>query len=205
MKESREALRRRLAYEAARLMADQRLPDPGAACRKAAQRLGCGNTRIWPSREEVEEALRAQQRLFRGDQQRRAVEALRHRALEAMEALAEFRPRLVGPVLDGTADVHSAIELHLFADDPGAVARHLAGLGIPWRDGDKRLRYGRREHRSAPVFRFLAGETPVELVVLTTLGLRQRPLAPGVERPMERAGPEHVRRLIAEGTPAWPE
>ena len=203
MKESREALRRRLAYEAARIMADQRLPDPRAACRKAAERLGCGNARLWPGREEVEEALRAQQRLFRGDQQRRAVASLRRRALEAMETLAEFRPRLVGPVLDGTADVHSPVELHLFADDPAAVAQRLAELGIPWRDGDKRLRYGRGEHRSAPAFRFLAGDTPVELVVLDPQGLRERPLAPGLERPMERASRDRLRRLIDEEAPAW--
>jgi hypothetical protein len=205
MKESREALRRRLAYEAARIMADQRLPDPGAACRKAAQRLGCGGTRHWPSRDEVEEALRAQQRLFRGEHQRRALEHLRHRALEAMEVLSEFRPRLVGPVLDGTADVHSPIELHLFCDDPGAVAQRLTDLGISWRDGDKRLRYGRGEHRLAPVFRFQAGETPMELVVMSTQGLRQRPLAPGAERPMERASRDHLRRLIAEEASGWPE
>jgi hypothetical protein len=201
MKESSEALRRRLAYEAARIMADQRLPDARSACRKAAQRLRCGNPRSWPSREEVEEALRAQQRLFRGVEQRSALDALRSKALDAMEALAQFRPRVVGPVLEGTADEHSPIELHLFAEDPGLVAHRLNELGIPWRDGEKRLRFGRGDRRPAPIFRFLAGDTPVELVVLGVHGLRERPLAPGVERPMERAGTERLRRLLAEETP----
>jgi hypothetical protein len=37
--------------------------------------------------------------------------------------------------------------------------------------------------------------------VLGVHGLRERPLAPGVERPMERAGTERLRRLLAEETP----
>ena len=37
-------------------------------------------------------------------------------------SLSPFSPRLVGPVLNGTADHNSAINLHLFADSAEAVA-----------------------------------------------------------------------------------
>jgi len=55
----------------------------------------------------IEDALREHQRLF----QRGHAAGLRQRreaALHALEFFRLFDPRLVGPVLDGTADAHSA-------------------------------------------------------------------------------------------------
>ena len=42
-------------------------------------------------------------------------------ALSAMEILSPFSPRLVGPVLHGTAAANSAINLHVFSDTPELV------------------------------------------------------------------------------------
>jgi len=192
------SLRGRIAYEAARIMADQRLSDTRAACRRAALRLGCSNARQWPTPEEVGAALRAQQRLFLGAAQQKALVGLRTEALAAMEMFRVFRPHLVGPVLDGTADTHSPLELQLFVDDPSEVAARLIDLGIPWRDGEKPLFFpgGRRE--LVPVFTFQAGMTPVRLVVLGRGGLRLRPLAPGGRRPMGRADSRSLRRLMEQ-------
>jgi len=202
MSEPPDSLRGRIAYEAARIMADQRLSDTRAACRRAAQRLGCSNARQWPTPEEVGAALRAQQRLFRGAAQQRALAGLRKDALAAMEMFRVFRPHLVGPVLDGTADTHSPLELQLFADDPSEVVARLIELGIPWRDGEQPLFFpgGRRE--SVPVLTFQAGTTPVRLVVLGRGDLRLRPLAPGGHRPMERADSGSLRRLMEQDSSA---
>jgi len=197
----KHALRQRLAYEAARIAAEERAADLGQACRKAAARLGCTNPRAWPRWEEIQEALRAQQRLVRGPAQIEAVQRLRHRALEAMDALGRFRPRLVGAALDGTADHHSSIELHLFSDDPTAVAACLAELHIPWRDGERQVRYRGGGRRTQPAFRFQAGETAVELVVFEENGIREAPLAPGGHRAMARAGRDVVRRLLEPQCP----
>jgi hypothetical protein len=196
MTEQRKPRRAHIAYEAARIMAEQQLSDTRAACRRAAQRLGCSNSRYWPSPDEVEDALRAQQRLFRGAAQRQALAELRAQALEAMEVFRDFRPHLIGSVLDGTADTHSSVELHLFADDPIEVATRLNELGIPWQDGEKQLRYPRGRSETRPAFGFMAGKTPLRLVVLERADLRQRPLAPGTNRPMERADRARLRNLM---------
>ena len=47
--------------------------------------------------------------------------------------LARFRPRLVGPVLSGTAGPHADIGLHLFADTPMDVLLFLMEHRIPLR------------------------------------------------------------------------
>ncbi len=203
--EPRDTLRQRLAYEAARIAADEQLPNLAKACRKAAARLGCANRRSWPTREEIEEALRCHHRLFQGETQRESLTQLRLRALDAMSAFAAFKPHLVGAVLDGTAPRHSPIELHLFVDDPTAVAAHLARLRIPWRDAQKTLRFGGRHRRTLPAFRFQAGDTTVELVVFDEKGRREAPLAPGDRRAMARADLQAVRRLLERSDPAQEE
>ena len=77
-----------------------------------------------------------------------------------------LRPRLVGSVLSGTADEHSYVELHLFTDAPEEVGMHLMQHNIPYELADKRLRLNHEEQRYFPTYRFLAGDAPIELLVM---------------------------------------
>ena len=54
-----DSQRRWLAEETARLMAEQGIAEPERARRKVAERAGIDNRRLWPSNEEVQEALLA--------------------------------------------------------------------------------------------------------------------------------------------------
>ena len=114
--------RRRLAHEAARLMAESGIRDFHQAKRKAAERLGIHDDASLPRNREIEDALREYQRLFQGDAQAAGLRARRDAALRALEFFADFDARLVGPVLDGTADRYSPVALHLYTDDADAVA-----------------------------------------------------------------------------------
>ena len=96
--------RRRLAHEAARLMAEGGIRDFHQAKLKAAARLGIHDDASLPRNREIEDALREYQRIFLGQGQARALRQRREAAVRALEFLAPFEPRLVGPVLDGTAD-----------------------------------------------------------------------------------------------------
>src|SRR5688572_30962813 len=111
-----ENLRRALAQEAARVMAEHGVSDFLFAKRKAAERLGVTDNAVLPRNIEIEEALAEYQRLFGGDSHVETLYAQRQVALEAMKRLKEFEPRLVGPVLSGTATEHSQVQIHLFAD-----------------------------------------------------------------------------------------
>src|ERR1700678_3358659 len=98
-----EDLRRALAQEAARLMVEHGIEDFLQAKRKAADRLGVNDVSVLPKNIEIEAALRAHQRLFGRESHDHSLREQRRIALKTVRVLAEFNPRLVGSVLNGTA------------------------------------------------------------------------------------------------------
>ena len=190
--------RRRIAQEAARLMSEHGIRDYHRAKLKAAERLGIADEQALPRNQEIEAALREHQRLFLADRQPQRLRERRAVAVEAMRFLACFEPRLVGAVLDGTADEHSAVCLHVFSDDPEAVPHYLREHGVPFEAQTRRLRSSRDEQAEYPVLLFAAGELPFDLTVLPRDGLRQAPLDRIDEKPMRRASLATVEALLAE-------
>ena len=194
--------RHRLAHEAARLMAEGGIRDYHQAKLKAADRLGIHDDASLPRNREIDEALREYQRLFLGDAQADALRARREAALQALEFFEAFRPRLVGRVLDGSADAHTPVALHLHADDPDEVARFLVDAGIPAEAGSRRLRLDRVREHEAPTWAFAADGLAFDLTVLPLDTLRQAPLSGIDERPMPRASASQLRMLLAAGDTA---
>lgn len=190
--------RHRLAHEAARLMAEGGMRDYHQAKLKAADRLGIHDDASLPRNREIEDALREYQRLFLGDAQATALRARREAALRAMEFFAAFEPRLVGPVLDGTADAHSPVHLHAYADDADAVPRFLDEAGIPAESRSRHLRLDRNREADFPVWVFSAEDLTFDLLVLPQDALRQAPLSGVDERPMKRASATQLRELLAD-------
>lgn len=186
-----------IAQEAARLIQESGLRDYGAAKRKAAAKLGFTVEAGLPDNHEIEQALRERHALFSGDIQPQRLRMLREAAVEAMIFLEPFQPRLVGAVLAGTADAHSAVCLHLFADEADAVGYFLDEHGIPFDRGERRLRLDPRRETTVPVYAFTAGDAPFDLTVLPLDGLRQAPVDRSGDRPMARASLRQVRELLA--------
>ncbi len=192
-------LRRRIAIEAARLVAEQGLRDFHLAKVKAASNLGLGESAPLPRNSEIEDALREHQRLFQTDSQPRQLARLRDAALEAMEFLSTFQPRLVGAVLEGTADIYSAVCLHVFSDNPDEVAVFLGNHKIPFEQQERSMRTSKENTLAVPVFVISAGDTAIDLSVFPLDGLRQAPLDRISERPMQRAARNAVANLIKGG------
>jgi hypothetical protein len=189
--------RRRIAVEAAKLIAEGGLRDYRQAKIKAAERLGIFDDVSLPKNTEIEDALREHQRLFRADQPMTLMH-LREAALEAMKFFAAFEPRLVGPVLEGTADEHSAVCLHLHDDGADRVAMFLQERGIPYEERTRRLRLERDTTADVPVFVFSAGDSAIDITVLPYDRLRQAPLDRIDEKPMRRANLAAVEELVRE-------
>lgn len=185
-----------LAQECARLMADEGVPDFRTAKRKAALRLAIANKALLPDNREIEQALIDHQRLFHADHQASCLRDLREAALNAMRFLASFRPRLVGPVLSGTAGPSADIHLHVFADAPQDIARFLMEHHIPFETADRRLKLSNGELAWQPTFRFDAGDHGFELIVFTPLAEREAPRSPVDGRPMRRANLSEVQNLL---------
>ena len=190
--------RHRLAHEAARLMAEGGIRDFHQAKLKAAARLGIHDDASLPRNREIEDALREYQRIFLGDSQAQALRLRREAAVRALEFLAPFEPRLVGPVLEGTADATSPVLLHAYTDDLDAVARFLDEHGIPAQPRERQLRLDRERRADLPVWVFSAEDLPFDITVLPLHALRQAPLSSVDERPMRRASLAQLRQLLAE-------
>ncbi|RLK47038.1 hypothetical protein DFR31_2352 [Alkalispirillum mobile] len=192
-----QRMRERLIQEAARIMAEEGVRDHFQAKRKAAERLGAPDTRNLPSNREVQSALVEYQRLFLGEEQGAWLRSLREAAVQAMGFFEPFRPRLVGPVLSGTADQGCDVHLHVFAETPEEITLFLMERGVPHETSERRLRFGRDQWEALPVIRFVAGEHVVDLTVFSPKGLREAPRSQVDGRPMARAAVAEVEALLA--------
>jgi hypothetical protein len=190
-----DMMRQAIAREAARLMIEHGHEDYGFAKRKAAERFGVTDLAVLPKNTEVEEALAEHQRLFEPGHASELV-AMRSVALEAMRLLEEFEPRLVGPLLSGTATPHNDITLHLFADTPETVAVRLIDRGIRHEFAERRFRTQRDEVETFPAVRFTAGGHEVDATIFPKDGIRQAPPGPVDGKPMRRATVAEVETLI---------
>lgn len=188
-------IRERIAQEAARVMIEGGTRDFNLAKRKAMARLRVSGNSKLPGNDEVERAIESYQRLFLADRQPGQLNELRHAALRAMEFLRQFKPRLVGPVLTGTADKNSDICLHVFAQTAEDVTLFLMENGIEHQPAERRLKMGAADTVRMPAFRFLADGRPIELVVFPDTGRRHPPLSPIDGRPMRRANLAEVASL----------
>jgi len=193
----RRELRRRIALEAARLISEHGIRDFALAKRKAAERLNAFDEASLPKNSEIEDALREHQRLFQANEHPQHLRALRESAGEAMRFFARFEPRLVGAVLEGTADRHSAVCLHLFSDAAEDVMLLLDEQGIEYAESQRRLRTSRDMQAEFPVLQVTRARTAFDLTVFPRDAIRQAPLDRVGERPMRRASLAQVEALIA--------
>lgn len=191
-----EDLRQALAQEAARIMAEHGIEDFLQAKRKAADRLGVTDVAVLPRNVEIEEALRAHQRLFGRESHDHTLKEQRRIALDTMRLLDEFQPRLVGSVLTGTATTFSDINLHLFADRSESVAIRLMDLGIAHQFYERRVKMDQERTINYPALRFEAEGQRVDATVFPIDGIRQSPYSPVDGRPMKRADAREVSELF---------
>jgi hypothetical protein len=191
-----ENLRRELAQEAARLMAEHGIADFLTAKRKAAERLGVADNAALPRNTEIESALAEYQRLFSAASHDESLYSQRLVALQAMRYFKEFEPRLVGAVLSGTATEHSDVQLHLFTDSAESVSIKLMDAGIAHEVTERRVKMSPERVLACPGVRFEIDDQPVDATVFPVDGIRQAPLSPVDGKPMRRADVDELEVLI---------
>lgn len=187
-----------VAAEAARILATEGQHNYHAAKKKAAERLGVSERLALPSNLEVKDALRSYQALYGGSAHLDNLIRLRHIAARSMQWLEAFQPRLVGSVLDGTANAHSRIALHVFADSTESLVFFFLEKDKPFDQQQRQIRWFDGAHRSVPVMVFELDGVDVEMTVFETLHLRQSPPSPIDGRPQRRASLADVQCLLQE-------
>jgi len=191
-----ERARQVVAQEAARLIIDHGIRDYRVAKQKAAERLGIVGRGSLPGNTEIEAAVSDHLQIFGGESHDDLLRLMRTAALSAMELLNVFSPRLVGPVLAGTADENSAVNLHVFADSPEVVAMEIGDMGIQFRPYERRLKTRRGQVASYAGFEFNHQNEKMQATVFPVDGIRQAPMSPIDGKPMKRADKNAVQELL---------
>lgn len=192
-----ERARQVIAQEAARIIVNHGVRDYRVAKQKAAERLGVNSRGSLPGNAEIEAAVAEHLQLFGGEAHEDRLRLMRVAALSAMELLAAFTPRLVGPVLSGTADENSVVNLHLFADSPESVALELEQIGVSYRTYERRLKSRRNQVEPYSGFEFNHGSNAIQATVFPVDGIRQAPMSPIDGKPMRRADAGAVQAMLA--------
>lgn len=190
-------IRRAIAAEAARIMSTESQFNYRLAKQKAAERLGINLRTTLPSNAEVESALRAYQEIYGGQQHAYRLKKMREVALMVMRSLEPFCPRLVGPVLEGTANEHARVSLHVFNDPPDAVVIYLLDRGLVFRNEQRKIRWHDGNYRQVQLLVTNAEDIEVELTLFNCMDLRQAPPSPVDGRPQKRAPVSEVEYLLA--------
>jgi hypothetical protein len=151
-----------------------------------------------PGNAEIEQAVTEHLALFRHDSHSTMIQSLRTVALSAMELLSPFTPRLVGPVLAGTAAEHSAVNLHVFSDNVEQVAFLLQDGGVAYKPFERRYKSRRGRSETYAAFSFIHRESAIEATVFPFDGIRQAPMSPVDGKPMRRADSRAVQKMLAE-------
>ena len=126
----------------------------------------------------------------------RSLTQQRRTAVQAMELLEEFDPRLVGAVLNGSATEHADIQLHVFSDTPESVYLQLMDRRYDYEVFERRIRMSAERQLSVPTVRFEMDHAIVEAFVFPRDGIRQAPVSPVDGRTMRRADLREVRDML---------
>ena len=142
VKMSSQKMRRRVAWEAARLMYGREESEYFRAKMKAARRIFSGDPKPsdLPSNREIRDQIQAMARMHEGERRAEHLREMRAEALRMMRILKPFRPRLIGSTLTGHVRRGSDIDLHVFSDSLESVCAALEAEGVPYEVERKRVR-----------------------------------------------------------------
>ncbi|MHC4405012.1 MAG: HD domain-containing protein [Planctomycetota bacterium] len=162
---SSDKTRRRIAWEAARLMYVREETEYFRAKLKAARRIFSGDfkPRDLPSNREIRDQIQAIARLHEGERRDEKLRDMRLQALWMMRILRAFRPRLIGSTLTGHIRRGSDVDLHVFSDSLDSVCAALDAEGLSYEVERKRVRKQGEERSYTHVH--VVDRFPVELTV----------------------------------------
>ena len=199
MPKSTNRLRRRIRYEAARIMAEDGVCDFAKAKRKACSRIGVPLTRGIPTNLEIEDGLAEHLSLFSKEKLSEIHDRYLRAAESVMQKLQIYSPRLTGAALSGTITDSRPIALQVFSDTVEDVSSQLSGANIKHRIFDKRMRFFKEGYLRVPAFEFWQDEIEFEVSVFLP-GQPYPPLSRIDKKPIKWISAKRVNRLLHGGT-----
>jgi len=167
-------------------MAEESIRDYQLAKKKALARLGLNGVEALPTNQEIEAALNERLQLFATENTDRRTRDAYEVAIEAMEFLSAFSPRLSGSLVRGTLTDNMPVELHLVADTPEDVTMMLIAENVPYELFDRRLRFGGSRYEQITGITLQADSIAIEALIFDQTGFREPPLSPVDGQAMQR-------------------
>lgn len=195
---SSSKIRMEIVQLAAKIVAESGANDYLTAKKKAANQLGAHPGKNMPTNLEVEQALIDYQGLFQNEHQSEQLYHLRTKAIKAMRLFNQYQPRLVGPVLTGTATKYSDITLHLISDEPEQIGFHLDEHAIPFTNFETTIKISKTEKKDYPAYQFIAEKTGITLVIFPEKQKYIFPFSTITGKPMQRATINEVEKINQE-------
>jgi len=159
-------------------------------------------TRDLPSNGEISNAVYEMVKLYEGDSIDYRLFSMRVAALELMQQLYGFSPRLIGSVSTGKIKRNSDIDLHVFTDSIETLHMHLQQIGLHFETKQVCIMVSGRV--KAFTHFYLDHEFPVELSVYPENDIRIRGRSSTDGKPIIRLSYTRLLALIeSEHGEAW--
>lgn len=194
--------RQLITREAARLMYQEGVSQYHTAKFMAARSVLSGggksayirNPSHLPSNGEINEAVDALAELHEGDTRYSQLFAMRILALEYMQKLERFSPRLIGSVSTGRIKKTSDIDIHIFTDDMEALLLYLDCQG--WQYETANITVSQNGILKAYTHIYIDSEYPIELSVYSNNEIRIRGRSSTDGKPIIRVSAAKLLELI---------
>ena len=190
----RDWIRRQVARKAAELMYFEGVKEYLRAKRKAARAL---EVTVYPNNSEIRDEIDRLAEQHEGPARAGRLRELREAAVQIMELLEEFEPRLVGSVLTGHIKSTSDIDLHVFADDHDVIGDVLLEADHEVEYEVVKTKKG-GEFMDFPHYYVTLPVAKVEISVYAPGDLKRPQKSSITHKTMERATLSRVRKLIEE-------
>eukprot|EP00913_Durusdinium_trenchii_P008962 g8428.t1 len=160
-----DKLRRRIVFEAARLMYSRQESEYYRAKMKAAKRIcrGWVKPSDLPSNAEIRDEILRFAHTYEGDTRFEKLRDMRLEALRVMRILSHCKPRLIGSTLTGHVRQGSDIDIHVFAATAETVTAALDAEGMVYDVQRKRVRKHGEERLFTHVH--IQDQFPIELTI----------------------------------------
>ncbi|MEX0716308.1 MAG: HD domain-containing protein [Planctomycetaceae bacterium] len=157
--------RRRIVFEAARLMYHRQESEYYRAKMKAARKVcqGWVKPSDLPSNAEIRAEIQRFSWMHEGDDRHARLRDMRIEALRIMRLLTAFRPKIIGSTLTGHIREGSDIDIHAFATSADSIAGQLEQAGLVHEVERKRVRKHGEERLFTHVH--VEGKFPIEVTV----------------------------------------
>ena len=158
-----------IANRAAEIIMEEGITDYHFAKKKAAKYLGYQSSDFLPSNDEIDNALKEYQKIYQGDTDTSLVIIIKNEALLIMELFKDFKPHLLGQLIDGLIPKYPVLQINLYTDNMKEIEYLLLNNKIEFDLKDKNIsekRTKKKSLRSIPIIKIEGSYFPIELKIL---------------------------------------